>query len=149
MASLIGLQCIGGESPYYKKENKVSCFNCMDTGYVIYYGHGPKNELCYCGIVPQEIYGLKLKDYIFQKNTEENQQNVKKVIENYIKNVSPFAHEVKVEQSSKDPNILNTTIKPYINHIEMNILVTEEDTVFRETWCDICDRPIEYCRCEK
>ena len=154
MASLIGLQCVGGESPYYKKEeNKVSCFNCMDTGYVIYYGQGPKNEPCYCGIVKQEVYGndigLKLEDYIFEKNTEETRENIKRTIENYIKNVSPLAHEVEVEQSSKDPNILNIIIKPYINHIEMNILVTEEDIVFRETWCDICDRPVEYCRCEK
>ena len=60
MASLIGLQCVGGESPYYKKEeNKVSCFNCMDIGYVIYYGQGPKNEPCYCGIVKQKVYGTK------------------------------------------------------------------------------------------
>ena len=50
MASLIGLQCVGGESPFYKKEEPkaFSCSNCADTGYVIYYGKGPTDTPCYC-----------------------------------------------------------------------------------------------------
>lgn len=117
MASLIGLQCIGGESPYYKKDE----------------------------------FGLNLEDYLFEKNTEETRENIKKTIENYLKTTSSLAYEVEITQSLDDPTILNCNIIPYKTAIEINITVTKDDVVFSssDSWCDICDRPIEYCRCEK